>query len=256
MRKCGKIGQNRKQEFCCEWRQMERRDMSRILIVDDNGEIREVITILLEGEGFETEEAASGEEALRKVKEGEYDLILLDVMMPGQNGYQTCVEIRKRTNAPILFLSARTQVEDKTMGFLSGGDDYLPKPFSYQEFLGRVKALLRRYHVYQGKGEETTEEILHAGKVELNERTGIVTCKGEEISLTDTEFEILHLLLKNRRQIFSAERLYESVWQEPYYYGASNIVMVHIRNLRGKIEEDAHNPQIIRTVWGRGYRCD
>lgn len=142
------------------------------------------------------------------------------------------------------------------MGFLSGGDDYLPKPFSYQELLGRVKALLRRYQVYQGKGEKPSEEVLRAGKVELNEKTGIVKCGGEEISLTDTEFAILCLLLKNRRQIFSAERLYEAVWQEPYYYGASNIVMVHIRNLRGKIEEDAHNPQIIRTVWGRGYRCD
>lgn len=176
--------------------------------------------------------------------------------MPGLNGYQTCVEIRKTTNAPILFLSARSQVEDKTMGFLSGGDDYLPKPFSYQELLGRVKALLRRYQVYQGKGEEIGDAVLRAGKVELNEKTGIVKCGGEEISLTDTEFAILCLLLKNRRQIFSAERLYEAVWQEPYYYGASNIVMVHIRNLRGKIEEDAHNPQIIRTVWGRGYRCD
>ena len=142
------------------------------------------------------------------------------------------------------------------MGFLSGGDDYLPKPFSYQELLGRVKALLRRYQVYQGKGEEPSEEVLRAGKVELNEKTGMVTCGEEEVSLTDTEFAILCLLLKNKRQIFSAERLYEAVWQEPYYYGASNIVMVHIRNIRGKIEEDAHNPQIIRTVWGRGYRCD
>ena len=105
--------------------------MSRILIVDGNGEIREVITILLEGEGFETEEAVSGEEALRKVKEGGFDLILLDVMMPGLNGYQTCVEIRKTTNVPILFLSARSQVEDKTMGFLSGGDDYLPVSYTH-----------------------------------------------------------------------------------------------------------------------------
>lgn len=168
--------------------------MSRILIVDDNREIREVITILLEGEGFETEEASSGEEALRKIKDGGFDLILLDVMMPGLNGYQTCVEIRKTTNAPILFLSARSQVEDKTMGFLSGGDDYLPKPFSYQELLGRVKALLRRYQVYQGKGEEPSEEVLRAGKVELNEKTGMVTCGEEEVSLTDTEFAILCLL--------------------------------------------------------------
>lgn len=229
---------------------------SRILIVDDNPEIREVVTILLEGEGFVTEEAGDGSAALDMIRKNSYDLILLDVMMPGLNGYQTCVEIRKTTNAPILFLSARSQVEDKTMGFLSGGDDYLPKPFSYQELLGRVKALVRRYQIYQGKPEKEKKQKLRAGNVELCQDSGLVTVGGKEISLTDTEFAILCLLLKHRKQIFSVERLYEAVWEEEYYYGASNIVMVHIRNLRGKIEEDPHNPKIIRTVWGRGYRCE
>lgn len=229
---------------------------TRILIVDDNPEIREVVTILLEGEGFITEEAGDGKTALEKIKECPYDLILLDVMMPGLNGYQTCVEIRKSTNAPILFLSARSQVEDKTLGFLSGGDDYLPKPFSYQELLGRVKALVRRYQIYRGKPSVSGKESLKAGNIEVFEEAGIVRRSGQEISLTDTEFAILCLLLKNKKQIFSVERLYESVWNEPYYYGASNIVMVHIRNLRTKIEENPHNPEIIRTVWGRGYRCD
>lgn len=230
---------------------------SRILMVDDNPEIREVVTILLEGEGFITEEAGDGSTALEKIKEQAYDLILLDVMMPGLNGYQTCVEIRRLTNAPILFLSARSQVEDKTMGFLSGGDDYLPKPFSYQELLGRVKALVRRYQIYQGKPEaERPDLILKAGNVEVSQETGVVRRNGKEIALTDTEFAILCLLLKHRKQIFSVERLYEAIWEEPYYYGASNIVMVHIRNLRSKIEEDSHNPKIIRTVWGRGYRCE
>lgn len=231
-------------------------DNARILIVDDNPEIREVVTILLEGEGFTTEEAGDGEEALEKIRSASYDLILLDVMMPGLNGYQTCVEIRKTTNAPILFLSARSQVEDKTMGFLSGGDDYLPKPFSYQELLGRVKALVRRYQVYQGKPETQKQQKLKAGEVEVSEESGRVWRNGEEIFLTDTEFAILCLLLENRKQIFSVERLYEAVWEETYYYGAANIVMVHIRNLRAKIEDDPHKPTIIRTVWGRGYRCD
>lgn len=229
---------------------------SRILIVDDNPEIREVVTILLDGEGFITEEAGDGSEALAKIRNISYDLILLDVMMPGLNGYQTCVEIRKTTNAPILFLSARSQVEDKTMGFLSGGDDYLPKPFSYQELLGRVKALVRRYQVYQGKPEIKKQQSLKAGEVELSEESGRVWRSGKEIFLTDTEFAILCLLIKNRKQIFSVERMYETVWQESYYHGAANIVMVHIRNLRAKIEDDPHKPTIIRTVWGRGYRCD
>lgn len=129
-------------------------EQSRILIVDDNPEIREVVTVLLEGEGFCLEEAADGREALEKIKRNRYDLVLLDIMMPGLDGYQTCMEIRKRSNVPILFLSARTQVEDKTFGFSCGGDDYLPKPFSYPELIGRVKALVRRYHVYQGSGAE------------------------------------------------------------------------------------------------------
>lgn len=228
----------------------------KVLIVDDNPEIREIVTILLEGEGFTAEEARDGRTALEKIKKESYDLILLDVMMPGLNGYQTCVEIRRMTNAPILFLSARSQVEDKTMGFLSGGDDYLPKPFSYQELLGRAKALVRRYQIYRGKPGTKKEQAMKAGKLEVWEESGIVRKDGKEIALTDTEFSILCLLLKHRKQIFSVERLYEAVWGEAYYYGASNIVMVHIRNLRGKIEEDPHNPKIIRTVWGRGYRCD
>lgn len=229
---------------------------SRILIVDDNPEIREVVTVLLEGEGFLLEEAADGKEALEKIKRNSYDLILLDVMMPGLDGYQTCVEIRKKSNVPILFLSARTQVEDKILGFSCGGDDYLPKPFSYPELISRVKALVRRYHVYQGSGAEKNEKKLCCGELEVYPEKGIVWRNGQEISLTDTEFSILCLLLKHRKQIFSVERLYESVWEEDYYYGASNIVMVHIRNLRSKIEEDPHDPKIIRTVWGRGYRCD
>lgn len=120
-------------------------------MVDDNPEIREVVNILLSGEGYEVEEAADGLQALERLSQGNFDLIILDVMMPNLGGYQTCMEIRKISNAPVLFLSARSQVEDKTLGFSSGGDDYLPKPFSYQELLSRVKALMRRYQVYQGK---------------------------------------------------------------------------------------------------------
>ena len=120
---------------------------STILIVDDNQEIREIIEILLTGEGFQAVQAKDGMTALELLKEREFDLIILDIMMPGMNGYQTCLEIRKMSNAPILFLSARTKDSDKTLGFSSGGDDYLPKPFSYNELLNRVKALIRRYHV-------------------------------------------------------------------------------------------------------------
>ena len=124
---------------------------STILIVDDNQEIREIIEILLTGEGFQAVQVKDGMTALELLNEREFDLLILDIMMPGMYGYQTCLEIRKMSNAPILFLSARTKDSDKTLGFSSGGDDYLPKPFSYNELLNRVKALIRRYHVYKGK---------------------------------------------------------------------------------------------------------
>ena len=253
----------------------------RVLIVDDNPEIREIIHILLGGEGYELEEAKNGDEALAKTEEDTFDLIILDIMMPGMDGYHTCMEIRKKSNAPILFLSAKTQEGDKMLGFSSGGDDYLAKPFSYNELVSRAKALIRRYQVYKGKQENVTgagaqegifqerqqisavgqqafsgRNILRLHDLEINETSETVTRDGCPVDLTDTEYEVLHLLVKNRRQIFSAERLYEAVWQEPYYYGANNTVMVHIRNLRRKIEKDPKNPKLIKTVWGRGYRCD
>lgn len=217
---------------------------TKILIVDDNSEIREVLRILLEGEGYKIFEAGNGAEAVELTEAESFDLIILDIMMPGMDGYHTCMEIRQKSNAPILFLSAKTQEGDKMLGFLSGGDDYLAKPFSYNELVSRAKALIRRYRVYQGKqgGEEIHGNILCFHDLEINEMSGTVTKGDKVIDLTDTEYAVLHLLVKNRHQIFSAERLYETVWEEPYYYGANNTVMVHIRNLRRKIERDPGNP--------------
>ncbi|MDO4307514.1 MAG: response regulator transcription factor [Eubacteriales bacterium] len=234
-------------------------EASRILAVDDNPEIREIIQILLSGEGFLVEEAPDGNAALNKLKEQDFDLIILDIMMPGLSGYQTCLEIRRISNAPILFLSARTKDSDKTLGFSSGGDDYLAKPFSYSELISRSKALIRRYQVYKGKETPASRnhpDTLHFHHLEIDEANQQVKSNGTLLELTDTEFAILLLLVKNRGRIFSAERLYESIWNEPYYYGANNTLMVHIRNLRKKIEEDPKSPVLIKTVWGKGYRCD
>lgn len=232
-------------------------DTSNILIVDDNPEIREIIEILLTGEGFTTFKAEDGMTALKLINEQDFDLIILDIMMPGINGYQTCLEIRKTSNAPILFLSARTKDSDKTLGFSSGGDDYLAKPFSYNELISRVKALIRRYHVYKGKTEETPAlQTIQYHELTIDEHRGQVSKDGIYIDLTDTEYRMLTLLIRNRGQIFSAARLYEAIWDEPYYYGANNTVMVHMRNLRQKIEQDPNNPALIKTIWGKGYRCD
>ena len=232
-------------------------DKTCILIVDDNPEIREIIEILLTGEGFETVQAKDGMTALKILNQIEFDLIILDIMMPGMNGYQTCLEIRKSSNAPILFLSARTKDSDKTLGFSSGGDDYLAKPFSYNELVSRVKALIRRYQVYKGKEiKEEPLQTIHYHHLTIDEPEERVLRNGTIVELTDTEYRMLLLLIKQKGQIFSAERLYESIWNEPYYYGANNTVMVHIRNLRRKIEADPNNPQLIKTIWGKGYRCD
>lgn len=165
--------------------------------------------------------------------------------MPGLNGYQTCLEIRKSTNVPILFLSARTQESDKTLGFSSGGDDYLAKPFSYAELVSRAKARIRRYQVYQGKPAQPSQpDKITYHQLQLDELTQEVTKNGLPVELTDTEYSILLLLLMHPGQIFSTEHLYESIWNEPYYYGANNVIMVHIRNLRRKIEDDPKNPTL------------
>ena len=209
----------------------------KIMVVDDHDDIREVIHVLLTNEGYQIIEAKNGKEALELLDDS-IDLIILDVMMPEMNGYQVCLLMREKTNAPILFLTAKGQESDKTLGFSSGGDDYLTKPFSYNELNVRVKALLRRYHVYQGKKEEA-KAIIRLNDLEI-----------------DQEYEILDYLVLNRKQVISASQLFETIWHENYYYGANNTIMVHIRNLRKKIEEDPQNPRIIKTVWGKGYYID
>lgn len=227
----------------------------KILFADDDPEIREVVRILLESEGYEVQEAVNGEEAVSMASD-ELDLIILDVMMPVKSGVSACAEIRKSLTVPILFLTARTQDSDKTVGFGAGADDYLAKPFSYAELAARVKAMIRRYHVYKGKDEEQPEGVICFKELEIWRTYNEVKKNGQEILLTDLEYRILLLLASNRRKIFTIENIYESVWQEPFFYSANNTVMVHIRNLRRKLEHDSKNPKYIVNVWGKGYRVE
>ena len=231
---------------------------TRILIADDNAEIREILRILLSGEGYDVIEAKDGNEVLR-LFDSSIDLIILDIMMPNMNGYQTCLKIRETSNVPILFLTAKGLDSDKTLGFSSGADDYLSKPFSYSELTARVKALLRRFQIYKGKKEEVqtyVDKDLVIDGLTLHYTSQNVEIDGKEIELTDIEFNILNTLMKNPKQIFSAEQLYEKAWNEPYFYSANNTIMVHIRNLRKKIEKDPANPAYIKTIWGKGYRFE
>lgn len=230
-------------------------EAENILVVDDDQEIRELIRILLESEGYQVSEAESGPQAMELLNE-KMDLVILDVMMPGVSGYQVCRQIRERNNVPILFLTAKSQDSDRIMGLSSGGDDFLSKPFSSGELLARVKALLRRYRIYQGKPRMHTEKYLIHGDVKINTAVNEVFLRGQEIDLTETEYQLLLLMVRYPGKIFSAQNLYESVWQEPYFSISANNVMVHIRRLRSKLERDPQNPEIIRTVWGKGYRIE
>jgi len=229
--------------------------MRNILIADDNNEIREIVKVLLESEGFNVLEAVDGEDAISKVDES-IDLIILDVVMPKKTGFKACAEIREKTSAPILFLTAKSQDSDKYMAFSVGSDDYLSKPFSYTELVSRVKALLRRYYVYKGKEAIDSANSISINGLKINTISNEVSIDEKEIILTEIEYNILLLMSKNRKKIFSAQNLYESIWNEPYFYSCNNTVMVHIRNLRSKLESDPQNPKYIKTVWGKGYRIE
>lgn len=223
----------------------------KILIVDDDPDITRIIQLLAEGEGYQTVTASDGADALEKL-DGSVELIILDVMMPGMDGYETCRRIRQLSYAPILFLSAMSGDFEKITALTAGGDDYLCKPFSAAELLTRIKSLLRRYKVYRGPQPEPPEErdslVLGAD----NE----ITVNGRLVKLSYTEYEILHLFLSNRGRVLSIPEIYEAIWAEPYNYAANNIVMVHIYKIRRKLEQDCKHPTILKTAWGKGYYID
>ncbi|MCR3761182.1 response regulator transcription factor [Clostridium felsineum] len=229
--------------------------MQNILIADDNKEIREIVCVLLNSEGYNVIEAVDGEDAVIKVDDT-IDLIILDVMMPIKSGFKACVEIREKTKAPILLLTAKTQDSDKYIGFSSGCDDYLSKPFSYTELVSRVKALLRRYYVYKGKETVSFSKDINIDGLIIKTTSNEVLVDDKEIVLTETEYKILLLMAHNPKKVFSAQNLYESVWEEPYFYSCNNTIMVHIRNLRRKLEKNPQDPKYIKTVWGKGYRIE
>lgn len=197
---------------------------ARILVVDDEPDIRNILHILLSSRGYAVDEAENGLRAVACVRaQPDYDLIIMDIMMPGMDGVAACTEIRQHSVAPILFLTAKAQPGDMSDAYGSGGDDYLVKPFSNHELFLRVESLIRRYRVYHGKGDAPT--VIDA--LEINRDTSV-----------------------------SARKLYEDVWHEKFLPSSANTVMVHILKLRKKLEDDPSNPTLIRTVWGKGYQID
>lgn len=226
---------------------------AKILVVDDDAQIREVIRILLESEGCEIVEADNGARAVELTDET-IELIIMDIMMPGMSGIQACEAIRANYLTPILFLTAKSTDTDKVIGFSAGGDDYLVKPFSYTELLSRVKALLRRCYQYSGAAKSTPAQIIYIHDLQIDLEKKRVLKEDKEVELTEIEYQILVLLASNRQKVFSVQNIYESVWNEPYFSSSNNTVTVHIRNLRKKLEPDLRESKYIQNVWGRGYR--
>ncbi|MEK4545104.1 two-component response regulator YrkP [Bacillus sp. FSL L8-0173] len=224
----------------------------RILVVEDDRDIGDLLEESLTRSGYEVLTAKDGKRALQLVNDS-LDLVILDIMMPGISGIETCQHIRETSNVPILFLTARSSTLDKTEGLLAGGDDYMTKPFSEEELHARVIAQLRRYTIYQEKKEQE-ETFLIGGNLRVSEEFNEVYKEEQQIKLSDLEYRILKLLMSKRNKIFSAQNIYESVWGQPYFYCSNNTVMVHIRKLRSKIEDDPARPVYIKTEWGRGYR--
>ncbi len=230
----------------------------KILTVDDNEEIRNIIKILLSSEGYEIIEASNGDEALELIDDS-IDLIILDIMMPGKSGLDVCKTVREKYQMPILFLTAKGTDSDKSLGLLIGGDDYLSKPFSHAELTARVKSLLRRYYVYKGKETPSDDNFINYDVFKVaKDRNEVFTTNesGEaiQLDLSELEYQIFKLLISSPGRVFPAQLIYESIWNEPYFYSSNATIMVHIRNLRTKIEDDPSNPRHLLTVWGKGYK--
>lgn len=226
-----------------------------ILIVDDEKEIRDLIGIYLENEGFKVIKACNGLEALKILEIQEIHLIVLDLMMPEMDGMKTCLKIREDRNMPIIMLSAKGEDMDKILGLTTGADDYLTKPFNPLELIARIKSQIRRYTKLNNAQKVNYEEIIEIDDLIINTNSHEIKIGNKLINLTRREFEILKLLASNRGMVFSTEKIYESVWQEPFYE-SDNTVMVHIRKIREKIEDNTRKPKYIKTVWGVGYKIE
>lgn len=224
-----------------------------VLVVDDDQDIREGIEIYLKNEGYNVLKAQDGLEALKLLEGNEVHLIILDIMMPNMDGINATFKIREKRNIPIIMLSAKAENTDKIHGLSVGADDYITKPFHPLELMARVKSQLRRY-VELGKYEKTST-IIETNGLSIDTEAKEVRVNGEVVKLTPIEYKITELLLKNAGRVFSIQEIYELVWNEEAY-NAENVVAVHIRKIREKIEANPKNPRYLKVVWGIGYKIE
>lgn len=225
-----------------------------ILVCDDDKEIVEAISIYLEQEGYTVWKAYDGLQALELVKSQDMQLMIIDIMMPNLDGTHAVLELRKNSNIPVIILSAKSEDTDKIMGLTIGADDYVTKPFNPLELVARVKSQLRRYSKL-GSMPETKRNVLVNGGLVLEDDKKQVTLDGEPVKLTPTEYKIVHLFMQNLGIVFSSAQIYESIW-EGDSYATENIVSVHIRRIREKIEINSKDPKYIKVMWGVGYKMD
>lgn len=226
-----------------------------ILVVDDEKEIADVIELYLQNDKYTVYKFYSGEEALECVSDVKIDLALLDVMLPGMDGFEILKKIREKYTFPVIMLTAKTEYIDKITGLTLGADDYIPKPFNPLELVARVKAQLRRYTQYNDGAKQQDDMIDFAGLL-LNRTSHECVYNEKQLTLTPTEFQILWILCENRGKVISSQELFESVWNEKYYKNSNNTVMVHIRHLREKMSGPTGKSDFIKTVWGVGYKVE
>lgn len=224
--------------------------MEKILIIEDDEDIRDILRVYLEGQSYEIWEAENGAEAMKQLVK-QPDLIILDLMLPDTDGLSICKSIRKKYHYPIIMITAKNADQDKILGLSYGADDYITKPFNPLEVVARVKAQLRRYKEY-AENTTDTERIHHKG-LTLNQKSKQVNINGRDIKLTPTEFKVLEVLLQRKGEVLSGEELFHFIWEDEYYSKSTNTITVHIRNLREKMGDSSEKPEYIKTVWGVGY---
>ena len=229
----------------------------RILLVEDDRSLSRAVSTILQKNNYSVDCVNNGQLALDYLEQDIYDAVIMDIMMPQLDGIETCRRMRERYSVPILFLSAKSEELDKLEGLEVGGDDYMTKPFSNMELISKVKALIRRYRVYDSGNANRTnkDESIETDGLKLFTNRNKVEFNDNEIKLTGKEYEILKLLMKNPDRIYTIEMIYEMVWDEAFTYNAKNTVMVHIKNLRNKLIK-ACGDACIHTEWGRGYRFE
>lgn len=229
--------------------------MYNVLVCDDDREIVEAIEIYLSQEGYKVLKAYDGEEALKVLDREKVDLLIIDVMMPKQDGIRATLKIREKKNMPIIILSAKSEDADKILGLNVGADDYMTKPFNPLELTARVKSQLRRYTQLGSTIDKSNQAVYAVGGLSIDDEQKEVTVDGEPVRLTPIEYNILLLLVKNQGKVFSIDQIYESIWNEDAI-GVDNTVAVHIRHIREKIEINPKEPRYLKVVWGVGYKIE